>query len=98
LFFVLERGEHRGLEASLRGASVRPAGNTLGIRVELNGETVADIELIGEEPKDYDFTIPRAALREGLNRIVFHYEQTGRLNRRHREAALAFFNLALERE
>jgi hypothetical protein len=98
MFFVLGWAEPHGFEASLRGASAEPGGGMLGVGVELNGRVVTDIELTGAEPKDYVFSVPRSSVREGLNRIVFHYEETVRLSRRHREAALAFFSLTLERE
>jgi hypothetical protein len=98
MFFVSDWEEPYSLQASMRGASAKPGGAALGLRVELNGRAVADIELAGEGPKDYDFSIPRGEVREGLNRIVFHYEERVRLSRRHREAALAFYSLKLERD
>jgi hypothetical protein len=97
VFFVLDDEPPEALEVALRGARVGSDAETIGVRAELNGLSVAEFELIDEEPKDYVFSLPSAAVRTGLNRLVLHFEETVRLNRRHREAALAFYSLTLKR-
>jgi hypothetical protein len=98
VFFVLEGGSQEALEVMLRGASVGSDVDTIGVRAELNGLSVANFELIDEEPKEHVFSLSPASIRAGLNRLVLHFEETVRLNRRHREAALAFYSLTLKRK
>jgi hypothetical protein len=97
VFFVLERDMQEALEVELWAASVLPERDVVRVEAELNGQTVSSFELVGEEPAGYDLSFPHTAFRDGLNRLVFHYERTVRLSRRHREAALQFFGLKLVR-
>jgi hypothetical protein len=98
IFFVLEKREERGLQSIIRAASVAPAGRTLQVQGELNGHDLGSFDLQGEEPRDYRIVLWGEKLQEGLNRFVFRYgQQTVRLNRRQRQAALRFYQMRLIR-
>jgi hypothetical protein len=98
IFFVMEAPSQGSLKTDLK-VEVRAAGvipeAVIGVRAELNGRHVGRFVIRGEEPQHYGLVFSDPPLRAGLNRVVLHYEQTVRINRRHREAALRFFSMEL---
>ena len=99
IFFVLPPGgviEKAGLLARFRAAPADPQKAIL-VQVLINDDPVGDFELSSEKPEEQSIPLPRESLRPGLNRLVLQYDETFRLNRRHRRAALFFYDLKLSR-
>ncbi|HSF16110.1 MAG TPA: glycosyltransferase family 39 protein [Vicinamibacteria bacterium] len=72
------------------------AGESFPVQVELSGSAIAKVELDTTEPRSYELEIPASRLEAGLNRLLFRYARTARLNRRYSDTGLRFFSLRLE--
>jgi 4-amino-4-deoxy-L-arabinose transferase-like glycosyltransferase len=98
IYFVLEDAPAR-LAASFRlSAALAHGEGPSRIEVWFNDRPAGSLEVVAEEPGDFKLVLPAASLSEGLNRLVLRYDRTYRRDRRHRETAIRFYGLRLERE
>ncbi len=95
IFFVLPAAtEPSGIEVELMMAAV---GDAVEVAVNVNGRPAGTATVRGPEPERSSMRVPAEELRPGLNRLVLRYAETVRLSRRHREAAVRFYELRLTR-
>jgi hypothetical protein len=95
IFFVLpEATEPPGIEFEL---SMAAAASAVDVAVELNGVPAGMVLVEGPEPQSKAVRVSPELVRGGLNRLVLRYDETVRLSRRNREAAVRFYGIRLTR-
>jgi hypothetical protein len=95
LFFVMPAGDGgESLQIDLYlSCAVCPAG----IDFELNGSPIVRSELASDEPFPLRVVVAEGLTEGGLNRFRLRYQSPGRLDRRHRTAAVRFYQMRVSR-
>jgi hypothetical protein len=97
IFFVLPAEiPPTSLVGRLSLGGVRP-GSRCEVGVAINGASVSALPIDGEERADHEIVLEGDDLKAGLNRLVLRVSKLERLDRRHPDTALRFFELELSR-